>query len=190
MDESARRLLRNEAIDHAATLVARVEANWGPLPHEGSFTVSPRVDDTAFPESLRSFHEGFYPYASGCATRDPDGRLLAVRSTARDAWESPSGAGQPDETPAETARREVREETGVVPRVTDVLYSLTMELDFGHDETLPVPVFVFTGEPIDGQVLDTDAVETPEEVAEIGWFAPADLPDSFRDRDLLQKHLS
>ncbi|SFK87701.1 ADP-ribose pyrophosphatase YjhB, NUDIX family [Halogranum rubrum] len=190
MNESARRRLRTEAIDHAATLATDVEDRWGPVADEGSVVVSPLPhDDTTFPESLRAFHEQFYPYAAGCLTRDDDGRILAVESTHRGYWESPGGAGEPDEAPAETARREVREETGITPTVVEPLYRLTMELDLGYDETLPIPVFVFVGEPAEGSVASADAVETPGEVDDVGWFSPSNLPEEFRDRKLVLKHL-
>jgi 8-oxo-dGTP pyrophosphatase MutT (NUDIX family) len=190
MNESTRRRLRTEAIDHATTLATNVEDRWGPVADEGSIVVSPLPhDDTTFPESLRAFHEQFYPYAAGCLTRDEAGRLLAVESAHRGYWESPGGAGEPDETPAETARREVREETGIVPTVVEPLYRLTMELDLGYDETLPIPVFVFVGEPAEGSAASADSVETPEEVADVGWFHLSDLPEEFRDRQLVLKHL-
>lgn len=191
MDETARRRLRTEALDHTASLVTSVEDRWGAIPDEGPFVVSPLAHhDTAFPESLRSFHAEYYGYAAGCVTRDDAGRMLAVKSTHRERWETPGGAGEPDETPAETARREVREETGVVPDVVEPLYRLTMELDLGYDELLPIPVFVFVGEPSDGDALDADSVETPEEITDVDWFDPTELPENFRDRALLQKHLS
>lgn len=190
MTESNADVLRARASDHAASLVAAVEDRWGPIPDEGSFVVPPLRDhDGALPKSLRAFHEKFYPHAAGCVTRDADGRMLAVRSTKRGSWETPGGAGEPDETPAETARREVREETGVVPRLAEPLYRLTMEIDLGYDEPLPIPVFVFVGEPKDGRLLDADAVETPTEVAAVDWLDPTALPETFRDRRLLRKHL-
>jgi 8-oxo-dGTP pyrophosphatase MutT (NUDIX family) len=186
----SRATLRERAVEHTESLVADVEDRWGPVRDEGSVVVSPLPHhDTTFPESLREFHEEFYPYAAGCVTRDDAGRVLAVRSVHRESWESPGGAGEPDETPAETARREVREETGVVPTLAEPLYRVTMELDFGYDQTLPIPVFVFVGEPAAGGVLDADAVETPEEVSDVDWFDPTNLPENFRDRQLLRKHL-
>jgi 8-oxo-dGTP pyrophosphatase MutT (NUDIX family) len=190
MDESARRLLRNDALDHATSLATTVEDRWGPVPDEGSFIVSPLSHhDTAFPESLRTFHDEYYAYAASSVTRDAAGKVLAVKSVYREHWETPGGSAEPGESPVETARREVREETGITPAITDALYRLTMELDFGYDETLPIPVFVFVGEPGDGEVVDADAVETPHEVSEIRWFEPSELPESFHYRDLVLKHL-
>ncbi|SDM37867.1 ADP-ribose pyrophosphatase YjhB, NUDIX family [Halogranum gelatinilyticum] len=188
MDKPARQALRDDAVEYVDGLVADVEERWGRIPSEGTFVFSAGTD-TAFPETLDEFHDRFYPHAAGCVTRDGTGKLLAIRSATRETWESPGGAGEIMEPPEATARREVREETGVVPFLDRPLYTLTMELDFGYDETLPIPVFVFTGEPDEGTVLTPDIVETPEEVADIDWFEPAELPSGFRDRDLLQKHL-
>lgn len=188
MDKPARQTLRDAADEYVAGLVDDVEERWGPIPSEGTFVFS-AGEDTSFPEDLDVFHDRFYPHAAGCVTRDEVGNLLAVRSTSRETWESPGGAGEVREPPEATARREVREETGLVPFLDRPLYRLTMELDFGYDETLPIPVFVFAGEPDEGAVRTPDTVETPEEVTDIDWFEPTELPTEFRDRDLLQKHL-
>ena len=152
MDKPTRQALRDDAVEYATGLVDDVEERWGPIPTEGTFVFSVG-EDTSFPESLDAFHDQFYPHAAGCVTRDTAGRLLAVRSAVRETWESPGGAGEVREPPEATARREVREETGVVPFLDEPLYTLTMELDFGYEETLPIPVFVFAGEPDEGSVL-------------------------------------
>lgn len=58
---------------------------------------------------------------AGAFVTGADGRLLLVRhGAAPDRWGVPGGAHEPGESFVETARREVREETGVDCEVTDV----------------------------------------------------------------------
>lgn len=204
MDESERRAVRAAAVDHAESVVAGVEERWPAVPQEEPLVVTPLPhQDTAFPENHEAFRDRFYPYAAGAAVRDDADRLLLIQSVHRDPWENPGGSGEAGETPAETARREVREETGLDVRLTRVLYVRTMELDLGAPERLPIPVVIFGAEPAEeaesmtsgssdssGPIeLDPDAVETPEEVERIEWFAPDEIPDDLRDHDVLMRHL-
>lgn len=50
---------------------------------------------------------------AGAWVRNDAGAVLLVREEGTTAWSEPAGKHEPDETLAETARREVREETGV-----------------------------------------------------------------------------
>jgi 8-oxo-dGTP diphosphatase len=51
--------------------------------------------------------------AAGLLVRDDAGRILMVRPTYKDGWDIPGGYVEPDESPADAARRELREELGV-----------------------------------------------------------------------------
>src|SRR5919199_161713 len=51
--------------------------------------------------------------AAGMLVHDDQGRVLMVRPTYKDGWDIPGGYVEPDESPAEAARRELREELGV-----------------------------------------------------------------------------
>ena len=52
--------------------------------------------------------------------RDDDGRVLLVRHV-EGRWQLPGGAVDPDERPADAARREAREETGIEIEPVEVL---------------------------------------------------------------------
>lgn len=45
--------------------------------------------------------------------RDPSGRVLLARHADADQWVAPGGSVEPGERPADAARREMREETGL-----------------------------------------------------------------------------
>ena len=64
--------------------------------------------------------------AAAAIILDADGRLLLVKHSYGPLnWEIPGGAAEPDETPVETALREVREETGLTAtaeRLTGIYY--------------------------------------------------------------------
>lgn len=61
---------------------------------------------------------------AGAVVRDERGRLLVVRrgqQPGEGLWSLPGGRVEPDETPAEAAAREAREETGLVVEVGALL---------------------------------------------------------------------
>ncbi|PSP79004.1 hypothetical protein BRC81_05900 [Halobacteriales archaeon QS_1_68_20] len=189
MDATERTQIRDVVVDEAEGVLAGVEERWNDVPRMDPFTVEPLPgQDDAFPGSPDEFFDRFYPYAAGTVVTDDDGRVLCVRSEIREVWETPGGAGEDGETPAETARRETREETGVDPELTGVLLTRLMEIHLGEPEKLPVPVVVFTADPAGGAVLDDDAVADHGEVTDLAWFGPEELPEAIREREQVLAH--
>ncbi|CAB3748932.1 NUDIX hydrolase [Paraburkholderia solisilvae] len=59
----------------------------------------------------------------GVVLLTPDGRVLLAHATGTDHWDIPKGQGEPGEAPADTALREMVEETGLAigaERLTDL----------------------------------------------------------------------
>jgi len=108
---------------------------------------------------------------AGAVIVDREGRVLLVRHTyGRLNWELPGGLSEPGESFAETAVREVREETGLeaVPeRLTGIYYS--PESDAHH--------FVFRC------AVGEDAAPAPAspEISECGWWPEDALPRPISD---------
>src|SRR5207248_9177136 len=105
-------------------------------------------------------------------------RLLLLRRAREPwlgSWDIPGGFSEPDEHPADTARREVREETGLRIRLTGFL-GIWMDT-YGPPAAGRSPeatMNVYYHAVPDG---DDEPRADPGEVAEIGWFDPAELPD-------------
>ena len=108
---------------------------------------------------------------------DTEGRVLLVKHTYLAGWWLPGGGVDRGETTQDAAERELREETGLTATVPARLISVhSNERFFRGDHVL---------------VYGVDAYEIGErtshgEIAEIGWFDPAALPEdahrSTRDR--------
>ena len=118
---------------------------------------------------------------ASAAVRDGD-RLLLTRRSDNGQWCLPGGGVDPGERPAETAIREVYEETGLTIRVTDLLgvYS-DPDLVVGYPDGNRVQIFAvcFWAEPLEGTAGLSD------EVTEVGWFtageaAALDIVDTQR----------
>jgi 8-oxo-dGTP diphosphatase len=116
-------------------------------------------------------HHWFNPKPCGGALVIRDGRAMLSRRAidpARGSWDVPGGFCDPFEHPEETARRELREETGLEITLGDLLgifidvYGATgrSTLNFCYLATIPQGA-----EPVPDD--DIDAIE---------WFAPDDLP--------------
>lgn len=140
-----------------------------------------RLNDPEFFEHGVELFESGVRGAAGARVTDDDGRLLLIRDD-RDpeTWVLPGGGHEPGETFAETARREVREESGVDCEVTGVWRAVRKR--FVHREQPQrrgylLEVF-FTADAVDGEaVVDPERLDEGEEVLEVRWFeeAPANV---------------
>jgi 8-oxo-dGTP diphosphatase len=120
-----------------------------------------------------------------------DGSLLLVRRAQdpwRGFWDIPGGFCEPDELPAATAVREVREETGLEVAITDLVGMWLDRYQYGDEsDTATTLNLYFAAKVLRGAVTpspETDAVE---------WFTPQRLPTNiaFPDHahDVLQTWL-
>ena len=112
------------------------------------------------------------PRLASSAIVEQAGRFLLVRRgnpPARDLYAFPGGRAEPGETPAETALRELEEETGVVgrnPRLFET-YELLPEAGIAGSHYL---LSVFR--------VDADAnsvAEARSDAVDAGWFLPEEI---------------
>lgn len=127
------------------------------------------------------------PRLASSAIVERAGRFLLVRRSnppAADLYAFPGGRAEPGETPAETALRELEEETGVFgrnPRLFET-YELLPEIGVAGSHYL-LSVFRVDADSDSVAVARSDA-------ADAGWFLPEeieDLPVPPSVRDCVQK---
>ena len=190
MDQHERAVVRDEVINRAEKVLSGVKQRWEEITRIDPITVTPlQPHDGTFPKSADEYFGDFYPYAAGAAVTDSKGRLLCVYSPHRGEWETPGGAGEPGENPADTARRETLEESGIECEITGPLCARLMEVDLGFPETLPIPVMTFTARPVGGTELAGSDIEDHDEITDLRWFGHDELPTHVREYDQKHAHL-
>lgn len=122
--------------------------------------------------------------ACAVVVRRPGQVLLCRRSIEprRGAWGLPAGYMEVDESPETTAVREVREETGLLVQVTD-LVDVLQTLD---DPRKPSLLVVYEAREAGGELLPGD------ECDELGFFRFDELPEplAFRNDRLILERLA
>jgi 8-oxo-dGTP diphosphatase len=119
------------------------------------------------------------------AILERDGRYLMVlrrNPPAADMYAFPGGRGEPGETPAETAIRELAEETGVLARNPRLF--ATYDLPSSMREGRGGPHYFLSVFKVEAD-LSAVAVAA-DDAAGLGWFTPEEItalpaPDSVRD---------
>lgn len=104
---------------------------------------------------------------------DGAGRLLLVRAADTGEWQTVGGAIDPGETPAEAARREAREETGLAVELVRVLGCYggpLFRFAYPNGDLCEYVATVFEARPLGG-------AERPDgdETSEVGWFGAGEV---------------
>lgn len=107
--------------------------------------------------------------AVGAVVGDDEGRILLVKRADSGIWLYPTGWADIGYSPAEVARKEVGEETGIHCEVVRLLACLDgMRQGFSR---IPLYSLVFLCRAVGGELQ-----AHPLECADVGWFAPDALP--------------
>jgi 8-oxo-dGTP pyrophosphatase MutT (NUDIX family) len=123
--------------------------------------------------------------------RDDEGRILLVRHV-EGRWQLPGGAVDPGETPAETARRECREELGATvepERLLGVYGGPEHRIRYANGDDAAWVASIFAARLVAGE----PAAPGDDEVDAVGWFGPDELdalPVSPATRSILRDVLA
>ena len=169
----AERRTRNE-IDRR---VSRLREEYGEFPVRESAVWN---DPEFFEEGRERTLDGWIGDAAALVT-DDEGRVLMIRHEGvPDRWGIPGGGHEPGETMEETARRELREETGIECTITDVNFARrkTVRLETDPGERFSLLTVVFDAKYELGTISIGD-----DEVLEARWFEerPEHLLDFVRE---------
>jgi 8-oxo-dGTP pyrophosphatase MutT (NUDIX family) len=127
--------------------------------------------------------------AAGASVRDAAGRIALVRNTWSDGWILPGGAVEPDEDPATTARREVREETGLSAEIDGPLLEIAqsyVNAETGSERY--TATYLVYAASADGEIPgSSDLGVHADEIEAARWFET--LPEQLHDEALLRPYL-
>ena len=119
---------------------------------------------------------------------DDDGRLLLVRGADTGTWQMVGGAVEPDESPADTARREAAEETGLEVRLTGIRGVIGGPR---YRHTYPNGDRVaFVSTIFDARVVAGEPRPDEDEVTEVAWLTRDELDAGARRAPESTRHES
>ena len=135
---------------------------------------------TAFhrdPEITGSMHRGL-PCPLALVVLDAEGGILLGLNRWRGSWELPGGLLEEGETPRQAAARELLEETGVDLPEDQLRWAGLAEFALVDPTRIELAaVFVARSER-------RPAVQSSEELTEVGWFRPGHPPEPHSPLDL------
>lgn len=119
---------------------------------------------------------------------DRAGRIALVKNGWSDGWILPGGAVESDESPEATARREVREETGLDATIGDPILAIEQTYcDRDGVERFEARYLVYDA-AAEGEIPDADRLGvTDDEIRAARWFDTP--PENLHDGDLLRAYL-
>ncbi|WP_247731469.1 NUDIX hydrolase [Halovivax limisalsi] len=106
-------------------------------------------------------------------------------------WEPPGGVVERDQTPAEAARTEAREEIGVDVALTDVHYTTRCQFQYAAGHSVPLPVVQFVGHRTGGSLhVERERLDHPGVTRATGVFDADVFPEPCRDGDEIRALLA
>lgn len=119
---------------------------------------------------------------AGAVVVDHRGYVLLQRRADNGLWGIPGGLMEPGEEPAQTARRETYEETGLhvhIDRLVGVYAGPSFVVTYPNGDRSAIVSILFLAHPV-----DADATPYPRdgEATDVQWFPPDSLPENLPER--------
>lgn len=140
-------------------------------------------------ESIREWATEGSGRTAAARVRDSDGRTAFVVNSWSDGWLLPGGAVEPGERPADAARREVREETGLDATIEAplVMFDQSYVSETDGEEWFTAQYVVYSA-AAEGEIPDASQLGvTDGEITAARWFEAA--PEKLHDGELLRPYL-
>jgi ADP-ribose pyrophosphatase YjhB (NUDIX family) len=169
-----------ETREEISRRIERLQDKYGSFPvHEETVENDPDY----FERGREMVKKGWIGDAGAWVTKNSNQVLLIRHEESRHEWGIPGGGHEPGEIMEETARREVREETGVECTITDVNYARrkTIVLAPNPDERYQMLTTIFNATYNSGSISIDD-----REVLEAKWFS--EPPENVLD--FVEEHVS
>jgi ADP-ribose pyrophosphatase YjhB (NUDIX family) len=142
------------------------------------------------PETVAEQLEHIAGIASVVTFYTPDHEETVLVYNPAGFWEPPGGVIERDQTPAEAARAEAHEETGLDVELTDLLYAGRFDYRYESGETVPLPVAQFVGHHVSGSLhVEREGTDHPGVTRATGLFDAEVFPEECRDAEEIRRLL-
>ena len=140
-------------------------------------------------ESLREWATEGTGVTAAALVTDSSNRIALVENTWSDGWILPGGGVEAGERPADAAKREVREETGLDASIHEPVVVVDQTYTSAENgEPWFSALYVAYAASADGDIPDADELGVSEgEITAARWFDS--LPETLHDDDLLRPYL-
>ncbi|WP_458209924.1 NUDIX hydrolase [Haladaptatus sp. NG-SE-30] len=184
--------IRERIGERTDRIVSDLQSEWGTTRSIESFDFGPRSHDPDKPpRSVDGQLEIIAGIASAVLFYTPAHEETVLVYNPAGFWEPPGGVIEKNQTPADAARVEAREETGLEIELTDLLYTGTFEFHYASGESVPLPVAQFVGHRVSGSLqIEREGTDHPGVTRATGLFDAEVFPEPCRDAEEIQQLLS
>lgn len=175
--------VRERIAERTDRVVSDLRSKWGTTRTVDPFQFGPRSHD---PDEPPGTVDGQLAVVAGIASvvlfYTPEREETVLVYNPAGFWEPPGGVVERHQTPAEAARVEAREETGLEIELTDLLYAGTFEFRYASGQSVPLPVAQFVGRRTSGSLrIEREGTDHPGATRATGLFDAEVLPETCRD---------
>lgn len=177
--------------DHTDRVLDALRAKWGETASAPTITLGPNPWHPDEPPASLDDQLAVFGGVASAVVFYTDAREETVLVYNRGGyWEPPGGVVEPGQTPADAARAETREETGLAVELDDLLYATRVRLRYGDGSEAELPAATFVARRRAGTLsVERESNDHPGVTRGVGLFGADVLPESTRDRERIRRCL-